>query len=226
MKNSIRKVILLLLICNSSLAIIAQGVNISTDYNDVNIAGVYHSNMSGSPYLYDSWVKGSVKLINGTLYEGLMLKFDQMHNELIFLNTDINKMQVFLQPVREFTFIKGLNNKQKFRNGYSIEGENPNTFFEVLVDGKNQFLKKTTKSVVEERGENTLLKIKKIKETATYYLLKNDTAILIRKNDKSIYSAFSGSLTEIKSLIKANKLDMKKEDDIVMLLHLFYKLEY
>ncbi|MDX5435705.1 MAG: hypothetical protein LPK03_00820, partial [Pontibacter sp.] len=45
--------------------------------------GVYE-NINGSPYLYDEYTAGNVVLTNGNVYENVLLRYDQVADQLMF----------------------------------------------------------------------------------------------------------------------------------------------
>lgn len=200
----------------------AQGVTVSVDYTDINVAGLYHSAVSGSPYLSESWEKGIVKLQNGAAYSGILLKYDQLHNQLIFMNTDINKTQTFTLPVLEFVIgYKVADNyriEKKYINGSTLNGAESSFFYELLTDGKYKLFKRVTKSIVEERSDNSILKTKQIKEKVSYYISSPTSFTLIKKMDKkSILSMLDGDSFKLTIFVDENKLNLKTESGLITL---------
>ena len=206
---------IIIVFCAFSINTYSQGVIISTDPLNVGYTGRTYHNIEGSPYLYENWIKGSVKLTNGLAYSNLSLKYDQVADELIFLN-ETSKPQIFQHPVHEFTILNNQNREIKFRNGFTpVEDGSAMSFYEVLADGNTQLLKRTSKSIVEELASGSnILKVQKIKENTKYYIATADKLIRIKKDQKSILSALSGKSTELSKFIKDNKLNLKADDNL------------
>ncbi|HYK76615.1 MAG TPA: hypothetical protein VEV16_06545 [Daejeonella sp.] len=53
-------------------------IAISTDrLTGTPLVAKNYTDIEGSPYLFDDWVWGEVKLVNGTVYPNIPLKFDR-----------------------------------------------------------------------------------------------------------------------------------------------------
>ncbi|WP_299706860.1 hypothetical protein [uncultured Pontibacter sp.] len=176
--------------------------------------------VKGSPYLTDDWQAGSVKLDNGKIFEGLQLKYDQIEEELMFLNK-AEEAQLFVDPIAEFTIIG-----RTFRRGYTpADGATPKTFYQVLADGETQLLKRTSKKIYEEVPYGTATKIKNIIENETYYLADAEGKLTkIRKDKKAITNALSNKKSELEDYVKANRLDLRQEGDMAKLVTYYNSL--
>ncbi|WP_242926085.1 hypothetical protein [Pontibacter vulgaris] len=212
--------------CGCVISTNAQGVNIAVDANDVNIMSSKPFGVEGSPYLYNTWSKGSVTLANGIVYDGMSLLFDQMKDELVF-NADGNKRQLFMEPVHEFT-IQEPGNKasiRRFRNGFpAVDGESVKAFYEVLADGDTKLLKRSSKAIVEERSTSSHAKTKQIKESVKYYIATPDKMVKIKKDKKSVITALGTKQPELEAYITTNKLNVKNDADLTELVIYFNSL--
>ncbi|WP_439880595.1 hypothetical protein ACSX1A_15745 [Pontibacter sp. MBLB2868] len=209
----------LMLALAAGLAVVdaaAQGVNITIDGESMQAFGKDYNNMKGSPYLYPEWTKGSVKLTNGIVYEGMDLIYDQLKDELIF-NAEGDKRQLFMNPVHEFVMHKEINSavvdERVFRNGFpAIDGAGLTSFFEVLNDGDTKLLKRTTKAIVEERPDGSIVKEKQIKESVKYYISTPGKMTKINQNKKSVLAALdSNKAQEVLNFLKENQLNLKED---------------
>ena len=197
----------------------AQGTTITANSIEV---GIYERSEAylGSPYFSEEWMDGAVVLADGKKYEKLHLKFDQLTNQVVFLDQDLDKIQAFKVPVTEFILISKLvaGNDTKFRSDYpSIDGSNASSFFEVLTEGKTQLLKRTIKVVVEERPDNSLLLKKMIKASTRYYLKTGSTLARVKNNEKEVLILLKDKQAELKAYIKENKLNLKQDNDLAKL---------
>ena len=222
MQKLLSKVLFTLIaICGFAAASMAQGINISMDGESMQAFGKDNKLLKGSPYLYKDWMVGSVKLTNGIVYEGMNLMYDQMRDMLIF-KAEGEKKQMFMHPVQEFKLQEEVNNvivdERTFRNGYPLtDGIGPAAFYEVLVDGETQLLKRLTKAIVEEREDNSITKTKQIKESVRYYIATDGKLTKINKTKKSMLEALGKNSAELEKYIKENKLNLRNDDDMAKL---------
>lgn len=183
----------------------------------------FYSEISGSPYLYNDWSKGSVTLNDGKIVENLDIRFDQLTDVISYKNERDEEMEV-AEPVKEFKVkVKGVN--RLFRAGYLPAGNNTATnFYEVLVDGNVQFLKRLKKDIMTTRDYNATADTKTVTEKISYYIVKNNQPVLVAKNEKAVLAAIGDKSTELTAFIKQNKLNLKNDEDISSLVEYYNKL--
>jgi len=177
-----------------------------------------YTNIEGSPYLYDDWIAGTVKLANGlTNKEPIMLKYNLLDDEVYFKDK-AGEAMAFVVPVQEFT----LNPMQidatlarRYRNGYKgIDGIKPAAYFEVLSDGKVQLIKKASKTIFESQNIGSASKTGTFMEKTKYYLVINGNAVPVKTDKKSLFAALSDKQVQLETYIKINKVDFKKDTDL------------
>lgn len=167
-------------------------------------------NVEGSELLYPDWIRGSVKLANGGLYSDLMLKYNLYEDQLYFLGKD-NITMKFASPVFEFYLDKDL-----YRNGYpSIKNLTSLSFFHILVDGKVTLLKKISKNIIEVKEFNSATAIKKIVDEKNNYLFLKGSLKPLKTDKASLLDLFFDKKNEVDAYLKANKVNFKKDEDIV-----------
>ncbi len=165
---------------------------------------------------------------DGTLYQGLNLKYDLIKDELIF-SLDKNHAKAFMYPVKEFTIIEG-NDKavahgRIFRNGFpAVDGNNEKSYYEVLADGKYQLLKRTSKDIVEERAPGATFATKQIKPTVRYYMTTPTGLVKVRKDKKGILAVLKDKSTEIAKFAENNNLSFKEDEDLAKLVTYYNSL--
>lgn len=180
-----------------------------------------YTDVRGSAYLYDTWMKGSVTTDKGVTYEGIELMYDQVANELIFKSSS-GETKTFVQPIIEFS-IKTMKDEvmlkeQVFRKGFvPVDAASPETYYEVLTDGEAQLLKRTAKAIFEELPYGASSKVKTFQSEIHYYIAKNGKLIKIKKDKKSILRALSDEETEIEEYIKNKRIDLKKDEGLASL---------
>lgn len=188
-----------------------------------------YTDVQGSAYLYDNWMKGSVSTSKNVTYDGVYLKYDQVADELMF-KSESGEAKIFVQPVTEFTINVGTDNAvlatRLFRTGFiPVDGASPHTFYEVLADGQTQLLKRTSKSIFEELPYGSSTKVKKFQADTHYYLAKDTKLTKIRNDKKALLKALSDKATELEAYIKTNKLDLKKDADLAKVVDYYNTLK-
>jgi hypothetical protein len=191
------------------------------DINGVAMPTKIYTNVDGSPYLIDNWVKGSVKLANGKTYKDVLLKYDMVDGQLYFQHKPEETL-TFVDPVKEFklSYIESdMQQLKLFRNGYpSIAGGNEKSFYEVLSDGTIQLLKHDAKSISEYKEYNSATVTKKFDDNIKYYLYNNNKLVAIKPDKKSILAAIPNKQPELDAYIKTNNLNLKKDEDLAKLI--------
>lgn len=209
-------------ILTAGLTIFTGAVCTAQTVQDIN-GKVYRvtalAEVSGDPYFYPDFVKGSIRFKSGKPVESIQLKYDLLADALLYQDSKGVLMEV-TDPVVEFTLANKLSGQPPvlFRNGFKPVGKYTNqSFYEVLWDGKIKLLKKTLKYITEDL-EYTGVKQKVINDKIAYYLIKGGETIPVNTNEKSISSVLGVSKTDLTAFIKENKLDLKKDSDLARLI--------
>ncbi len=189
------------------------------DVNGSALREKRYLDVNGSPYLVDTWEKAVVQLNNGQTYN-VDIKYDMIADNIYFRNKAGDSLN-FAQPVKEFKIAYTLNNKAEsrlFRSGFPSTGgkTNQNSFYEVLYDGTTKLIKKDAKSIWEETTTyGTATKVKNITDHVTYFVARGDKIVLLKNDRKSVTEALNDKAADIEKYIKDNKLDAKKDDDLI-----------
>ncbi len=178
-----------------------------------------YADVTGQPYLLKDWALGSVTTINKGFLKDAMLRYDEIENQVI-LKGKSGEEQILTLPVKEFTITDAeTSTLRTFRSGFSpSKFNNETTLFEVLVEGKTTFLKRNNKTISENKEYSG-----KINRTVTdaikhYLVVSNNEPVLIKLDPKAITTLLSDKESELNTYIKANKLNVKKQDDAVKLI--------
>lgn len=190
------------------------------DFRAKTVLEKTYTDIKGSPYVFDDWSLGLVKMASGTTYKDLLLKYDQVANELIFQDKS-GKSLGFADPVAEFKLIDKSNAYRLFRAGFkAVDSNSEKTFYEVLYDGSTVLLKDPKKNIVEHRAYNSSTAVKSIVETPAYYVLLNGTLVKFKKDKKSILSVL-GNSAQLEKYIQDQKINLKNDEDLAKLM-LYY----
>jgi hypothetical protein len=176
--------------------------------------------VKGSPFLYEDWSVGLVKMLNGSTYKDVSLKFDQVSGELIFRNKE-GKAMGFADAASEFKLSVKDQISRLFRSGFKTgEAHSERRFYEILYDGGTILLKDPKKSIVEQRAYNSSTTVKSIIESPAYYLQVNGQLLKIKKDKKSITAAL-GNLAQLDKYIQDDKLNEKNDTDLARLIQYY-----
>jgi len=176
-------------------------------------------NVEGSELLYPDWTKGSIKLASGKVYEGMLLKYNVYEDELYFKGKDDVTMK-FTSPVVEFRLDSDI-----YRNGFpAVKAFSQLSYFKVLAEGKATLLKKMSKNILDVKEFNSSIAVKKIADDKSYYLYINGKMLPLKSDKNTFLGLLSDKQNELESYLKANKINFKKEEDLIDLVVAYNKL--
>ncbi|MGY0039642.1 hypothetical protein [Pedobacter sp. NJ-S-72] len=205
----------------TSLRSSAQNMYMS-DVSGRPILGNIYANVTGSPYLNDDWVLGSIVLTDAKAYENVSLKYDEINDDVIFKGKDGVAMAA--DNVKQFKLAPygDVKDSTLFRSGFpAVKSNTVRGFYEVLVDGKVKLLKKTIKTINQFLPENILNSAsvdKTVVASSTYYLFtQSSNIVFISKDKKSVLKVLTGKEAELDTFISANKLNLKNDADLAKL---------
>ena len=184
-----------------------------------------HSNIGGTPFLQSDWAYATIKLTDGRSFSDSMVNYSLYNDQLYFKRDDrIYQIQF---PVKEFLIeCPGQKNDRKFfhyQNGFPEVGKNDNTtFYQVLFTGeKMQLLKWEHKQIRENYNYNGPYESNytPVFEYFIYYPQQKRIASLGSKPDvKRIGKEIPEYVSEIDDYSAANKINTRKEDNLVKLI--------
>ena len=224
MKNKVCSVAFLVVAMLSSIKTQAQYIQ---DIIGRPFSVKAYADVIGSPFLYDGWQTGIVKLQNGDTFKDIPLLYNAIDNELYFKSKKGDTLS-FVDPVSEFqisTDSKENAAKVTFRRGYKgVKNYTADTFFEVLSDGTVQFLKKTAKYVQSTKDVGSATVNKTVRQDVNYYLVNADKIVSVKKDRKSILFNLPGSEQKLQSYLAANKVNFKDDADLIKLVNQYNSL--
>ncbi len=189
-----------------------------------NVKEVDHSEIQGSPYLSDEWINGLVKFSDGRTYKDIPLKYNQV-NDILYFQNDKKETLTFVKQVTDFIIAYSSDNEdhvKHFKSGFAdISGYTTQNFFEVLVEGTAQLLKKNHKHVVSESGMALGTTIQKYADSESYYLVIAEKAYTLKRDKKAILAILANKQAELEAYIKANNLNLKNDPDLAKLINYY-----
>lgn len=219
MKNLVKYSIALTLCCASQVKAQTQPLDFLRTEVSVNGVAEKYANVNGSPYVLEKWALGSVKTVDQALKKDILLKYDEI-DDIVIMNGDNDKMLAFTVPVAEFTLVDPKTNKiRTFRSGFTAtKAGSEKAFFEVLQDGKVKFLKKNHKVISESKEYSGAIN-KTVANGIKYYLVNMDnTPIAVKLDIKSIGALLPDKQVQLTDYAKAEKLNLKQEEDVTKLI--------
>ncbi|CAM3824945.1 hypothetical protein POKO110462_21255 [Pontibacter korlensis] len=200
-----------------------------THTNDMEGRAVHEYNtitIQGSPYLHPDWATGAVTLSNGTVYQGINIMYDQVKDVIIF-KTNNDQVKELIEPVQEFS-ISYINNNatvnKTFRKGYSGDDISPDTFLEVMADGKTTLLKRTSKKIFDRKGYNSATIEREVQESEDYYVATGNKLVKVKKTKNSLLAAMPEKSDFLETYIKANSLNLRNDNDMAKLVAYYNSL--
>ncbi|MCX2480323.1 hypothetical protein OQY15_14575 [Pedobacter sp. MC2016-15] len=177
--------------------------------------------IQGSPYVNPNWSKGTFTLANGKTYKDMDIKYDLVKDKMYVMG-DNDESIALLDQVRDFSInvpLSGTTVTRHYRTGYANIPSTTNTYyFEVLADGKTQFLKRTSKNILTNKEYNSATATKSFEEITRYYIYKDGKGTAVKKDKKAILAALGNKQSELETYIKAEKLNLKNDADVVTLI--------
>ena len=177
--------------------------------------------IQGTPYLSSDWLTGGFILANGKSYTDINMKYDLVKDKM-YVKGKNEELIALLEPVRDFTInfpVSGSVMERHFRTGYTnIPGTTNAYNFEVLAEGKTQFLKRSSKVVQENKEYNSATSTKSFEVIIKYYLYTDGKGIQVKKDKKALLAALGNKQTELEAYIKDQKLNLKTDVDVVKLI--------
>jgi hypothetical protein len=175
--------------------------------------------LGGSPYFNDEFLKGSIKVNDKTVYDGLYLRYDLESDQLTYRKANSNVSMSPSEKVTEFSIQQPSGAVAVFKR---ISKEDPNIdgFYQVLFDGKVSLLKKVKRRIVEKVEYNSSSKTKSLVTQTNYYAYNPSTGSFnALKGDKRTLAAVFGDKAEkVSDFIKKEDVSFKNEASLINLM--------
>lgn len=185
----------------------------------VNPGRVYRElkwdNILGTTLLFEDWHKAKIKLVKGKLITGVMVNFDIYHHKALYLNK--NEPFEFVDQLEYIeTDYDQPEERKLFMNGFISSQFNPNTFVQVLNEGKYSLIKYVRKVLVEVKsygsGNNDN---KSIEMQSFYFIAYNLSATPIKLSKSALEDLAGNKKKELTAFLGTNNLNPKNETDFI-----------
>jgi hypothetical protein len=197
-------------------------------FNDFSAIGqkkgnvVDYSEVRGRCFWDNEWNPGVLVLKGGNAIKLKNIKLNLYTNEVHYLN--IQGTELVAQPgqVKKIVLFSATDTMRTigiFESFFSKEKNKEDGYFQLLADGKIQFLKKTTVHLNKQKYDPMLGKVEFKFVPDTQFFLRKDNALNpIKKLNKSSLLSVVGSNSESEKWLTSNQNKLKSEEEVVQFL--------
>ncbi len=171
----------------------------------------FTSSLEGTVYVDNEWTAGSVILENGDRYDNVYLKLNTLTEDLICYNERTGSIIILDKYIiDEFLMDTGNSISPRFRKIYFDKYPKGEHYFNVLYDGKLQFLLWYQTHEVKTsvyRDSHGFLRDTEYKPAQDFFLVFPDNNIIkIKGTRKSLIDVFPDKKKEVRYLFRKNKI--------------------
>lgn len=187
-----------------------------------------YQGIKGTPYLFEEWVPGEVFMKNKQTITIKEFNYNCYTNEVAYLDPSSKAvMLINKNNIEQFYMLSGADTLVFFQ--VQLEENAIPIFAQVLYKGESTLYRVYEKEFVKADYEGVYSAGRKYDEfddNSDLYLSKPDDAIpgKVKKSKKQILAAFPEAEKELSAYMKAEKLNLKQEEDLVKLLKYFDSL--
>lgn len=181
--------------------------------------------IKGSPFWADDWQSATLYGANPREKWEQPIKLNLATNEIYFINNREEELVINDGLVQKIVFHDGndpAKTEAQFINGIEppfFSNTKINGFLQVLNDGKYQLLKQSSRQVME--GDSLFGTLKKyfFKYTTNYFIANKNFIVPLQKLNKENCLHAVPDTKENQQWISQNKIDLRKEADVVAFLN-------
>jgi hypothetical protein len=164
------------------------------------------------------WMPGKLLLITGDTIDPLMLRYNSLEDQLIWLSKINGQIKLDKKSIKEFTIEKSDTCYHFVQINLAGEKKIEPGFYQLCYNGKVKFyIRHSVKPYTSYIDRNTQYYV--YKPDPKYFLLINSKVIqLNRENLKSIYSAFPDFRDQIKSRVKGIRHRVRTDAEFISIL--------
>jgi hypothetical protein len=213
-----KKVFIVILFSLALQSAQAQILQLQDPVSSKNFNSEKYAGIRGTPFLQEKWNRGIVITNNG-IYNDLELKID-LFDSKVYFNKNDESFELLDQIIGLKLYPKWPDTSAalSFMRGINQNGIKPEQYVQILVgSGTVQFYRSDIKQLTEMSEINAGM-VKTFANTSRYYIKKGDQYKLIKLAKEEVLPFLQDKEAAVNSLITDQKLNLKKESDIVKLL--------
>jgi hypothetical protein len=213
-----KKVFIVILFSLALQSAQAQILQLQDPVSSKNFNSEKYAGIRGTPFLQEKWNRGIVITNNG-IYNDLELKID-LFDSKVYFNKNDESFELLDQIIGLKLYPKwpDTSSALSFMRGINQNGIKPEQYVQILVGaGTVQFYRSDIKQLTEMSEINAGM-VKTFANTSRYYIKKGDQYKLIKLAKEEVLPFLQDKETAVNSLIIDQKLNLKKESDIIKLL--------
>jgi hypothetical protein len=181
--------------------------------------------VQGTPYVFEKFGQGKIVFVNGMESVDSNLNYSLADHKLYY--TQKNGLYVVNQQAKSFVLNSVDKDSKKVSKQFmclfpSIENNTPATFYEILGNGDNLQLLKYTSKRIKESAVYGGAPLKEYIADDLFYIYdkaaKKMVALGSALSLKAIKKGLPEFTAQIDALLNTNKLNLKKEEDMIQLL--------
>ena len=182
-----------------------------------------YTQVDGSPYLSDDFVKGEVMLKNGDKYRGI-LRYDMYANEVQFKVREMIYVIAFPEDVEYLT----IGDVRLVYAGCVIDRKPEHSYFEQLADGPCELLVRKQVILKDPVPAKPYVEAKPARfepRKDVYYLKKGDEPVLKIGKKSEVIDFLEEGDYNIAGYIKKEKINLNQKEDLLQLVEYYNKIE-
>lgn len=182
----------------------------------------------GTPYVFEEWVAGEVLMKDEKRILIEKMNYNCYDNEVAYLDPSSGAVMLINKYTIDRFLLHQGGDTLRFVP-VQLDDDRVPLFAQVLYEGKNALYKVYGKEFVRANYEGGYSADRKYDEFADKSSLLISTEAVpaltkIRKSRKQVLEAFPGAEKELAAFIKSEKLDLRREEDLVRLLRYYDNL--
>lgn len=184
-----------------------------------------YANVTGSPFLNDSFQLAAILLNDGTLAENVKVRLNVLDHELNYLD-DQGREMISTQVIRSVVFkTAGNDTSSVYVTRHILKddgGQIPEGWFQLLAKGKAALLKRYHKELKETKAYSSATVDQNIFTEIRYYVWYNRQLTRV-KNTADIADAINDA--KLYALVAQQRKNLKTEEDLKATVNYFNNLQ-
>lgn len=172
------------------------------------------NDVDGSPYLFNDYSIGFVKIRGGQVYSSVPVRFEVVSNELQFMQDGKEMVMLDVDSAAYLALAEGgAKISTVLKSGYpAIDGHTTNSLYEILASGPKVHFLKFHRCYITEQKRMGVPDKKEFVKDADYYIYVPATGSIkkVKLSKKEIEEALSG-VPEAAKTAEEQKTNFKKE---------------